>query len=169
MVVLPLAEILVRRFFGIGIPGSGPFVQHLTLWIGFLGAAIAAREGKLLSLATGTFIPAGRVRDWASAFASAVAACMATVLAWGGVQLAMSEREAGSIIAAGVPVWVGQLALPVGFALIALRLAWKAGRAGEAGWAGWGARGLGLLGLAAGLVLSRYPALLAMHPAWPGL
>ena len=57
MVVLPLAEIIVRRAFGVGIPGSGPFVQHLTLWVGFLGAAIASREGKLLSLATGTFIP----------------------------------------------------------------------------------------------------------------
>src|SRR3954468_14363578 len=85
MVVLPLAEIVFRRFFGVGIPGSGPFVQHLTLWIGFLGAAIAAREGKLLSLATGTFIPSGRVRDAATAFASAVAASMATVLAWGAV------------------------------------------------------------------------------------
>jgi len=57
MVVLPLAEIVVRRLLGVGVPGSGPFVQHLTLWIGFLGAAIAAREGKLLALATGTFVP----------------------------------------------------------------------------------------------------------------
>src|SRR5207302_2317317 len=134
MVVLPLAEILVRRFFGVGIPGSGPFVQHLTLWIGFLGAAIAAREGKLLSLATGTFIPPGRVRDAATAFASAVAASMATVLAWGAVQLVLSERETGSILAAGVPVWIGELALPLGLALIALRLARQAGRAGWAGW-----------------------------------
>src|SRR5207302_1330085 len=83
------------------------------LWIGFLGAAIAAREGKLLALATGTFLPSGRVHDWASAFASAVAASMATVLAWGGVQLALSEREAGSIIAAGVPVRVRQLGAAV--------------------------------------------------------
>ena len=172
MVVLPLAEIVFRRVAGQGIPGSGPFVQHLTLWIGFLGAAIAAREGKLLALATGSFIPQGRVRDWATAFASAVAACMATVLAWGGVQLAMSEREAGSIIAAGVPVWVGQLALPVGFALIALRLAWKAGQAGEAGRAGragWAGRVLGVAGLVAGVVLIQYPMLLEMKPAWPGL
>jgi len=175
MVVLPLAEIVFRRLSGQGIPGSGPFVQHLTLWIGFLGAAIAAREGKLLALATGSFIPQGRVRDWASAFASAVAACMATVLAWGGVQLAMSEREAGSIIAAGVPVWVGQLALPVGFALIAIRLAWKAGRSGEAGKAGgagkagWGGRALGVAGLVAGVVLIQYPMLLEMRTPWPGL
>jgi tripartite ATP-independent transporter DctM subunit len=169
MVVLPLAEIIVRRAFGVGIPGSGPFVQHLTLWVGFLGAAIASREGKLLSLATGTFIPAGRARDVATAFASAVAAAMATILAWGGVQLVLSEREAGSIIAAGVPVWVGQLALPIGFTLIALRLAWKAGGAGRAGWAGWGGRGVGFLGIAVGVALVRYPAILEMRPAWPGL
>ncbi len=166
MVVLPLAEIIVRRFFGVGIPGSGPFVQHLTLWIGFLGAAIAARDGKLLSLATGAFIPAGRPRAIATALASAVAACMATVLAWGGVQLVLSEREVGSIIAAGVPTWVGQLALPIGFALIALRLAWRAGQAGQAGRAG---RGMGFAGIGVGLLLIRYPALLEMRPAWPGL
>src|SRR4051812_650303 len=148
MVALPLAEIVVRRLFGVGIPGSGPFVQHLTLWIGFLGAAIASRDGKLLTLATGTFIPAGRVREYAATFASAVAACMSTILAWGAVELVLSEREAGSIIAAGIPTWVGQLALPIGFTLIALRLAWKAGtpRAGDAGRAGspgWAGRAVG--------------------------
>jgi len=163
MVALPLAEIVIRRLFGVGLPGSGPFVQHLTLWIGFLGAAIAARDGKLLALATGTFIPAGRPREIATAFASAVAACMSTILTFGAWQLVQSEREAGSIIAASVPVWVGQLALPIGFALIALRLA---GRAGKAGWAG---RCVGVLGIAVGVALIRYPAILEMRPAWPGL
>ena len=162
MVVLPIAEILVRRIVGVGIPGSGPVVQHLTLWIGFLGAAIAAREGKLLSLATGTFIPAGRFRDGATAFASAVAACMATILFCGAVQLVVSERETGTIIAAGVPAWVGQLALPVGFALIAMRLAWKAGTS-------WPARALGVAGILVGLALVRYPGLLENRPAWPWL
>jgi len=162
MVVLPIAEIIVRRLFGVGIPGSGPFVQHLTLWIGFLGAAIAAREGKLLSLATGAFIPEGRPRKIATAFASAVAACISTILAWGAVQLVISEREVGSIIAAGVPTWVGELALPIGFTLIALRLAWRAGTS-------WAARALGAVGIAVGLALMRYPALVENRPAWPGL
>jgi hypothetical protein len=31
MMLLPLIEILVRRAFGVGVPGSGPIVQHLTL------------------------------------------------------------------------------------------------------------------------------------------
>ena len=41
------------------IPGAAPFASNLTLWVGMLGAAIAAREGKLLTLATGEFLPKG--------------------------------------------------------------------------------------------------------------
>ena len=57
MAILPLAEAGLRGIFGIGIPGSLPFVQHLTLWVTFLGAALASREDKLLTLATGEFLP----------------------------------------------------------------------------------------------------------------
>src|ERR1051325_347238 len=84
MVVLPLGEIVFRRAFGRGIPASGPIVQHLTLWVGFLGAAIAARDGKLLALATGTFIRPGVWRRAADVLAAAFGAMAATVLAWGG-------------------------------------------------------------------------------------
>src|SRR5436190_1919484 len=45
MVFLPLGEIVFRKAFGRGIPASGPIVSHLTLWVGFLGAAIAAHGG----------------------------------------------------------------------------------------------------------------------------
>ncbi len=126
MAVLPILEILGRRFLGVGVPGSGPIVQHLTLWVGFLGAALAARDGKLLALATGTFIPAGRARQIAGIFSAAVAAAVATVLAWGSIDLIRAERETGTIIGAGIPAWVAQLVLPVGFGLIAARLVWRA-------------------------------------------
>ena len=48
MVLLPLIEIPLRRF-GTGIPGAISVERHLTLWVAFLGAALAAREGRLLS------------------------------------------------------------------------------------------------------------------------
>src|SRR5262245_52286271 len=127
MVVLPLAEIVSRRAFSRGIPGSGPIVQHLTLWVGFLGAAIASRDGKLLALATGTFIPAGLWRRAADIFAAAFGACAAVILAIGGWQMTMIEREAGTNIGAGIQAWVAQLVLPLAFALIAVRLVWRPG------------------------------------------
>ena len=61
--VLPIAEIVLRRFFSTGIEGSAPITSHLTLVVGLIGAAIAARDGKLLSLATGTLIPEGIFRQ----------------------------------------------------------------------------------------------------------
>src|SRR6476619_1265514 len=102
--ILPLAEIASRRFFGAAIPGSGAFAATLTLWLGMLGAAIAARDGKLLTLATGEFLPKGPI---------------------GGVALVMSDRLAGDHVAAGLPTWVADLALPIGFGLIAIRLVWR--------------------------------------------
>ncbi len=127
MVILPLLEIVWRRAFGQGIPASGPIVQHLTLWVGFLGAAIAARDGKLLALATGTFIPQGAWRRAADILAAAFGACSALVLAYGGYQMADIERQAGTTIGAGIPSWAAQSVLPIAFLLIAVRLVWRVG------------------------------------------
>lgn len=131
MVVLPILEIVWRRAFSEGIPGSGPIVQHLTLSVGFLGAAIASRDGKLLALATGTFIPAGRWRRAADVLAAAFGAWAALVLAGGGWQMAAIEREAGTTIGADIPTWIAQAVLPVAFALIAVRLVWRSASAGS--------------------------------------
>ena len=123
--LLPLAEIAMRQLLQRGIPGAGPFTLNLTLWVGLLGAAIGAREGKLLTLATGEFLPKGTINlaHIVSGFAGAGIAMMFAV---GGLALVQSEREARTIVALDVPVWVSTLAFPIAFTLIALRLAWKA-------------------------------------------
>jgi len=41
IMLLPLAEIVLRTVVSRGIPGAAPFTLNLTLWVGLLGAAIA--------------------------------------------------------------------------------------------------------------------------------
>ena len=172
MVVLPIVEIAARRLFGVGVPASGPIVQHLTLWVGFLGAAIAARDGKLLALATGALITHATWRRLAGIVAAAVAACVSLILAWGGVEMMRAEREAQTTIGADIPTWVAQAVLPGAFAAIAARLVWKAG----AGWRDRLAAAAGLL-LAVALIQGqsgeRLPwlgvGLAEGVSAWPGL
>jgi tripartite ATP-independent transporter DctM subunit len=161
MVLLPLAEILARRLVGRGIPGSIPFVQHLTLWVGFLGAAIAARENRLLALATGTFLPPGKAARVAHGFALTVGAGVAAVLLRGGLDLIRLEREAGSVIAVGLRAWMAQIILPASFALIAWRLVRHAG--------GPVARAAALGGVALGIWLGGAPEWMSRAPAWPGV
>jgi tripartite ATP-independent transporter DctM subunit len=162
MVLLPLAEIASRTLFRIGIPGSGAFVQHLTLWVGFLGAALAASEGRLLALATGTFIPEGPWRRAAAVFSAAVGAAVSALLARASWDMAVIERGAGSMLALGIPVWATQMVLPVAFALIGLRLVWHAAPR-------WPGRLAAALGIVAGLAVGQAPQVLAGQPFWPGL
>jgi len=162
MAVIPLLEIVLRRAVGIGIPGAGPIVQHLVLWVGFLGAAIAAREGRLLSLATGSLVPEGRPRQVAGLVAAIIGSAVSVILALAAVEFVQSERGVGSSFGAGIPTWVAELVLPFGFALIALRLAWRAS-------SHWGGRLLAATGLVAGWFIGTHPSMLEGHAAWPGL
>ena len=159
MVLLPLTEIALRPLLAGGVPGSIPFVQHLTLWVGFLGAALAAREGKLIALATATFVTKGRAQQVAELVSATFGAAVCAILARGAVDVVAVERDIGAEIALGVPVWTMQLVLPVTFAVIALRLVWRAGS--------WPARGVALLGLVAGLWLSTSFEFLGDTSGWP--
>jgi tripartite ATP-independent transporter DctM subunit len=128
---LPLTEMLSRQFTLPGIPGSTVFVQHLTLWIAFAGAALAAASNRLLAISANTFLPAawsGRVRVFVSAIGAAIAIC----LAWASGRFVFAEFMEGGELAAGVPRWAAQAALPAGFFAIALGIVWHTpGRRGR--------------------------------------
>ena len=49
IVLLPLIEAVLRKVADTGIAGSASLVQHLTLLASMLGAAVGARDGKLLA------------------------------------------------------------------------------------------------------------------------
>jgi tripartite ATP-independent transporter DctM subunit len=124
--VLPVLEMVLRAAGAAGVPGSSAVVQHLVLVVGMIGGAVAAREDRMLALSTVDAFLKGRARAAAQVAAHAFAAGVAAWLAIAAWQFLQQEREAGGELAWGVPLWVVQLALPVGFALVALRLVWRA-------------------------------------------
>jgi C4-dicarboxylate transporter, DctM subunit len=126
MVVLPLLEILLRAALGTGISGTNSIVQHLTLAVGMLGGAIAAREDRLLALSTGTLFPEGHWKSAARFVSSSVAASVSLFLCWASIQFVITEKEAGGLLAYQIPIWVVQLILPAGFLLVAGSLLWHA-------------------------------------------
>src|SRR3954470_1374186 len=162
IMLLPLAEIASRRFLHAAIPGSAAIVSALTLWLGMLGAAIATRDGKLLTLATGEFLPKGRIGSSAHVFAATIGALIATVFCLGGLALVSSDRASGAMLTGSIPVWVADLALPIGFGLIAIRLALRAS-------ASWPGRLIAASGIVAGVVLNVNRTALMGHALSPWL
>ena len=162
LVILPLLEIVLRRLFHSGISGATAIQQHLTLVISLLGGMLAARDRRLLSLSTLSQFLKGRWQVFARVYSSAVAAAISVFLCVAAAQLAASEREGGSMMAYQIPIWTVQLIMPVGFAVIALRLLWNAsGR--------WGGRLAALL-LAGGIAgIGLHPFVAPERLVMPGL
>jgi tripartite ATP-independent transporter DctM subunit len=125
-VLLPLTEIVLRKYFHTGIPAQSAFLQHLTLIIGMLGGAVAARDGKLLAFSTVRVLLPPRWRALARAWSGSIAAVVSGFLCVASIDFVRTERAAGSTIMEGLPTWWLQVVMPLGFAVIALRLAWRA-------------------------------------------
>ncbi len=123
--LLPLAE-GAGRLLGIGnlIPGSIPLVQHFTLLVAIVGGALAARDNRLLALSTATFVPE-RLKEPAKVVTGLIGVAVCTCLTYGAWTFAMVEREAGDIVAFGLPVWAFVFAMVPGFVVIGMRMAWK--------------------------------------------
>jgi len=153
MALIPVVELVGRSWFNVGIAGAPDYLQHLTLWIGFLGAMLATREGKHLKIAlTGDWLPPHihHVVDCLVAFVSAV---VCAGLFGASLQLVVAEApglppwtaniipdfverwlepfglyESGGLtkVAGWIPIWIAEAVMPFGFAIMAIRFILRA-------------------------------------------
>ncbi len=121
MVAVPLAEMAMRPFHGPGIDNAALLVQHLGLVLAMFGAVAAERHGHLATLGS----------DFGSNFAGpkllqaitrGSAALICGQLAYASARFVASEMEAPSALAYGLPIWVVQASMPLGFALLGIKL-----------------------------------------------
>jgi C4-dicarboxylate transporter DctM subunit len=154
MMALPLVEMALRPVMGRGVDNAPVLVQHLGLVLAMFGAIAAERRGHLSSLGSnldrlGNATMQAAVRS----FAQGGSALLCGMLAWAGWQLVAAERHGGQLLAYGWPTWWVQLSLPLGFAILGMRLGAAAARHP-------------VLRVAAGLLLPLAGALAAV--AWEG-
>jgi len=121
LMILPLLEIVLRQFHT-GISGSTSIVQDLVLVTSMLGGAIAARENRLLALSSLKPLLKGRVKSGATILSSSFAAAVSAILCGASWKFFLTEKASGKVMAYGIPVWLLELILPLGFGLVALRL-----------------------------------------------
>ena len=126
MILLPLIEAGLRKVGHSGLAGTNSIVQHLTLIIGMLGGAVAAREARLLAMSSANTFFKGRMKAFAAIFSGGFAAAITVFLCVAGWQFAQSTKEAGDKMAYDIPTWMVQMVMPIGFGLIVWRLLWHA-------------------------------------------
>ena len=121
MVGLAAAQILFRNFFDISIFGADQMLRLLVLWVAFLGAVAASREGKHIHVdAIARWLP-GRIKSGVVALTDLFTLVVCLVLAWQSLRFIQSAQTSGEMAFGALPVWVAALILPLAFSLIALR------------------------------------------------
>ncbi|MDP6755585.1 MAG: TRAP transporter large permease subunit, partial [Candidatus Marinimicrobia bacterium] len=122
LVLLPAIEVLTRLFGTTGVVASPVLVQHLTLWIGFLGAMVAARRNRLLSLTSTPLFSSEEKIDWFKFMAKVTTIFIVMALAYGAWELVKVEKEFPVDIAPFLSRWVAQLIMPTGFFVVAIHM-----------------------------------------------
>ena len=125
MAVLPVSEMLLRPF-GISIPGQFEFVKHLTLWVAFVGAMIATREKRHLTMSTGLDILPERLSRYGDLLVAAASTAVTGGLAWAGLTQVLTTYEFFGGQGAWLPNWVHESVIPLAFAVITARMVLQA-------------------------------------------
>lgn len=114
-------QILLRNLFGIGIVWADPLVRVLVLWVGLIGAMLAARlDRHIVISALAQFLPP-RWKAASRALTDAATALVCAVVAVVAARFVYGDYLAGSMAFAGVPAWVCELIIPFAFAVLAGR------------------------------------------------
>ena len=119
LVTLPAIEVISRLFNSTGVVASPVLVQHLTLWVGFLGAIIASRRNNLLSLTTKPIFTNIETIEWKIFVGKITSIFIVLLLAYGSWSLVKVEMEYPINIAPFILRWAAQMIMPIGFLFIA--------------------------------------------------
>jgi len=154
--LLPALESFLRKVFHTGVLASADYVQHLVIWITFVGGMITSREGRHLALTAGVDRIAEPWRSAVRTFTAAVAAAVCasfTISAWRFVTMAF---EPGARVGF-MPLRGAMMIMPVGFAVMAVRFVTHAPR-------GWAHRVAAAAGVALGVAFALWEGWTLPHP-----
>jgi TRAP-type C4-dicarboxylate transport system permease small subunit len=125
MVLLGSFLILSRNFFQISLFWIDPVLRHVVLWVALLGASIATREERHISIdLLSTYLkPPNRQRMYAGLFLFSAVNCF--LLVWPSINFVQQEYQIGKSLAPGIPVWLAQSIMPIMLAVLGVRFLGK--------------------------------------------
>jgi TRAP-type C4-dicarboxylate transport system permease small subunit len=126
LLLLAIVQIGLRLFFDSGLSWAEPVSQLGVLWLALLGALGAARSNRHIAIDAVPRLLPPPLRRAVWALTQLAAAVVCALLAWYGWGMVQFEREAPAQFVKGVPSWWPMLCFPLGFGLLALRMAMAA-------------------------------------------
>ncbi len=126
MIFLASLQIFMRILFDSGLVWADPLLRHLVLWVGMLGAALATRYGKHITIDILSHLLPARGLLWLNLVLNLFAVVVCGFLTWAAFLFIKNEIAFGSgRELVGIPVWAWNLIFPLAFALMTARFSAK--------------------------------------------
>lgn len=125
MVLLAFTQVILRNVFSTGFLWADPFLRHMVLWMGFLGASLATQQEKHINIDLFTRFLSPRVTNIFRIVTNLFAGGVCYFLASAGYTFVQSEMASNDTLLTigqmAFPAWWFQLIIPIGFGLMAFR------------------------------------------------
>lgn len=121
MILVAVAQILLRNFWDSGLAWGDPFTKVMVLWVGLLGAMVASRNDKHINIDLLSRFLSAKFKAASRALNALFTAAVCGVIAYHAARLVLIDKEADTSVFAGLPTWICELIIPIGFGVIALR------------------------------------------------
>jgi C4-dicarboxylate transporter DctQ subunit len=127
MIILVLTQIILRNVFHSGIGGGVEIVRHLVLWIAFVGAGLATREGRHIKIDMASRIFSARGKKIADIISTLFSVAVCTILFVASCKFVYIDYTS-SVSASffNIPLWIMEAIIPLGYLIVTLRFSAQA-------------------------------------------
>lgn len=140
MIFVAFLQILLRNLLATGLSWGDVFLRNLVLWIGFIGAAIATKEGRHINIDVASRWLPSTGKNYVSIITHLFSFLICGLLTFAALKFIKNEAQIGNVTLFNIPAWIPELILPVTFGLMSFRFGlrllknlFKAGASGRRG------------------------------------
>lgn len=132
MIALTFIQVLLRGLYTHGhlawanallgyMDWGEPFVRLLVLWVTFLGASLLTKDNKHIKIDLTASFFSDRWMAYRNVCLYLACAVICGLMLKASIDYVRTEWEYGGVLFLGIPTWIGQIILPMGFSLLLFR------------------------------------------------
>ena len=129
MMVIAFLQIFLRNVFTTGLSWGDMILRNLVLWIGFIGATLATREGRHINIDVISRDSPPLLRAFVEVCVHLFSFSICSLLTYASLKFIKNEIEMRTLTLMNIPAWYFEVILPLTFGLMAFRFALRAAEA----------------------------------------
>jgi TRAP-type C4-dicarboxylate transport system permease small subunit len=121
IILIAFLQIVLRNFLSTGLDWGDSLVRNLVLWIGFIGATLATKEGKHINIdVVSRWLPS-LGKSMVTLITHLFSFCICCFLTYAALKFIKNEVQMENTTFLNTPAWIPELIFPVTFILMAFR------------------------------------------------